>query len=336
MWAACNGHATVVELLLDAKADTALCDQVRISFQGMLTKARIATLCGCLQGRKTAVDWAENAKIQDLITGHGESIHSCTPTQVPHTDVTPVTATKPKRKSLPALPRMKSPSSIAAFPSPVPEFGTAQSNDSPDAKLFAQEQPMMVPPMKATSSHGGLLEECDAFTAQFAHATDRREVMRRHDKLLACLRGALELTEGEDYERVRELGEQLETLEQESAQLPLSEGDYLTLTEKHASLLQRTTAMCKEYQRARNGIMLVELGTKREELKKLDISCCQFRPGKLHSERVNSTSAHPLHIARPSSSGSDSLNDAGRAPRRSKVRATPEPVYDIPAAGGQR
>jgi hypothetical protein len=25
-----------------------------------------------LQGRKTAADWAENAKIQDLITGHGE------------------------------------------------------------------------------------------------------------------------------------------------------------------------------------------------------------------------------------------------------------------------
>jgi ankyrin repeat protein len=41
MWAARNGHATVVELLLDAKADTALCDQVRVSFQAMLTKACI-------------------------------------------------------------------------------------------------------------------------------------------------------------------------------------------------------------------------------------------------------------------------------------------------------
>jgi hypothetical protein len=240
-----------------------------------------------LQGCKTAADWAENAKIQALITGHGESINSCTPTQATYTAITPVTATKPKRKSLPALPRMKSPSSIAAFPSPVPEFGTAQSNDSPDAKLFAQEQPMMVPPMKATSSHGGLLEECDAFTAQFAHAPDRREVMRRHDKLLACLRAALELTEGEDYERVRELGEQLETLEQESAQLPLSEGDYLMLAEKHVSLLQRTTALCKEYQKARDGTMLVELGTKREELKKFDISCCQFRPGTMRSVGVN-------------------------------------------------
>jgi hypothetical protein len=209
------------------------------------------------------------------------------PVHVSHTDILVDTVTKPKRKSLPALPRMKSPSSIAAFPSPVPEFAAAQSNDSPDAKLFEQEQPMVALPMKATSSHGGLLDECDAFAAQFAHAPNRREVMRRHDKLLACLRAALELSEGEDYERVRGLGEQLETLEQESAELPLSEGDYLMLTEKHASLLQRTTALCKEYQKARDGTMLVELGTKREELKKFDISCCQFRPGTMRSGGVN-------------------------------------------------
>jgi ankyrin repeat protein len=32
MWAARNGHATVVELLLDAKADAALCDQVCVPY----------------------------------------------------------------------------------------------------------------------------------------------------------------------------------------------------------------------------------------------------------------------------------------------------------------
>jgi hypothetical protein len=44
---------------------------------------------------------------------------------------------------------------------------------------------------------------------------------------------------------VASLGEALHALQQESAQLPLSEEDYLTLLERRSALVQRVTDRCK-------------------------------------------------------------------------------------------
>jgi hypothetical protein len=56
-------------------------------------------------------------------------------------------------------------------------------------------------------------------------------------------------------------------LQQQSAQLPLSEEDYLTLPARHADLVQRVTDTCKELALAEEFTAVTVLGAKLSELR---------------------------------------------------------------------
>jgi hypothetical protein len=61
-------------------------------------------------------------------------------------------------------------------------------------------------------------------------------------------------------------------VEKQSAQLPLSEEDYLTLPARHADLVQRVTDTCRNLMKARDYAALGPLSAKLEELRALDLS----------------------------------------------------------------
>jgi hypothetical protein len=54
----------------------------------------------------------------------------------------------------------------------------------------------------------------------------------------------------EDFVLIGTLGTQLQQLEKESAQLSLSEEDYLTLADRHAALVQQVTDQCRNLKAA--------------------------------------------------------------------------------------
>jgi hypothetical protein len=75
-----------------------------------------------------------------------------------------------------------------------------------------------------------------------------------------------------DFVLVGTLGTQLETLQQQSAQLPLSEEDYLTLGDRHARLVQQLTDKCQELKADRAFARLSAVAAFLYKLKALDVS----------------------------------------------------------------
>jgi hypothetical protein len=76
----------------------------------------------------------------------------------------------------------------------------------------------------------------------------------------------------DDFELVASLGVKLQTLQQESAQLSLSEEDYLTLPARHGDLVQRMTGKCRELAKAQHFAALGTLSAKLKALRALDVS----------------------------------------------------------------
>jgi hypothetical protein len=74
-----------------------------------------------------------------------------------------------------------------------------------------------------------------------------------------------------DFVLVGTLGTQLQALQQQAAQLPLSEEDYLTLPARHADLVRRVTDACRELMKARDYAALGPLSAKLKELRALDL-----------------------------------------------------------------
>jgi hypothetical protein len=79
----------------------------------------------------------------------------------------------------------------------------------------------------AITAAAQLLTECERVIKEVAHAPQRRYLGQRIQALQAQYDDALAT---EDFEWVASLGPQLQALQQQSAQLPLSEEDYLTLS----------------------------------------------------------------------------------------------------------
>jgi hypothetical protein len=71
----------------------------------------------------------------------------------------------------------------------------------------------------------------------------------------------------DDFESVASLGNKLPALRRESAQLPLSEEDYLTLPTRHAQLVARLTDKCTELALTEEYAALGPLGAKLKELR---------------------------------------------------------------------
>jgi hypothetical protein len=71
----------------------------------------------------------------------------------------------------------------------------------------------------------------------------------------------------DDFEAVASLGMQLLALQQESAQLPLSEEDYLTLAARHAALVKSVHDKCTDLAEAEDYSAVTDLGVKLRELR---------------------------------------------------------------------
>jgi hypothetical protein len=107
------------------------------------------------------------------------------------------------------------------------------------------------------------LQKRAAFVPQRSDIRQRLQSLRsQYDAALAA---------AVDFVLVGKLGTQLKALQQQSAQLPLSEEDYCTLPAQHADLVQQVMAACRELMKARDYAALGPLSTKLKELKALDL-----------------------------------------------------------------
>jgi hypothetical protein len=98
--------------------------------------------------------------------------------------------------------------------------------------------------------------------------------MQRRD----VLRAQLDAAKG-NYEKICTLGESLEALNLEAAQLPLSEEDYLMLATRHAALVQRVEAKCQQLMESDFDDLLISLGGKLEKLQAVEIVASALIPG---------------------------------------------------------
>jgi hypothetical protein len=109
-----------------------------------------------------------------------------------------------------------------------------------------------------------LLVECERVLQQVACAPQRSAMTQRILTERSHLDAALA---ADDFEQVLALGMQLQSLQQESAQLPLSEEDYLTLADRHAALVLRVVERCTELALAKEFAEVTVLGAKLSELR---------------------------------------------------------------------
>jgi hypothetical protein len=119
------------------------------------------------------------------------------------------------------------------------------------------------------STGNDLPGECVKLLAELANAPARRDLDQRKGKVQAQFDAA---DAADDFLLVAKLGMQLQQLEKESAQLPLSEEDYLTLADRHAALVQRVTDQCKELKVAKDFVALAAVAEHLGALKAVDIS----------------------------------------------------------------
>jgi hypothetical protein len=133
-----------------------------------------------------------------------------------------------------------------------------------------------------------LLAECERILQQVAAVPQRRDLSQR----IQALQPQLKVAEAcDDFEQVVALGTQLQVLQQESAQLPLSEEDYLTLGDRHADLVRRVTETCRELTRLKDYAALGPLSAKLKELRALDLTGIPGMGGKQQQETAATATA---------------------------------------------
>jgi hypothetical protein len=115
-----------------------------------------------------------------------------------------------------------------------------------------------------------------AFEQQLAKAQAASSVAERRAAVEAKL-AALEAAADPDYAVVGHLLMEQQMLEQEAAQPPLSENEYLALAAQHATLMQGMRDMCSDLARAKQYGQLRELATQLTALKAVDTS--MLKPG---------------------------------------------------------
>jgi hypothetical protein len=116
----------------------------------------------------------------------------------------------------------------------------------------------------------GLTDQCAALKRLVAFVPQRSDIIQRQQSVRHQFETALEAAV--DFVLVGTLGAELKALQQQAAQLPLSEEDYLTLPGRHADLVRRVTDTCRELMRARDYAALGPLSAKLKELRALDLT----------------------------------------------------------------
>jgi hypothetical protein len=113
------------------------------------------------------------------------------------------------------------------------------------------------------------IQQCTAMLTDVANAPKRGDLIKKASALQGQYDAAL--AAATDFVLVGTLGTQLQALERQSAQLPLSEEDYLTLPARHAELVRRVTDTCRELMKARDYTALGPLSVKLKELRAVDL-----------------------------------------------------------------
>jgi hypothetical protein len=120
----------------------------------------------------------------------------------------------------------------------------------------------------APPPHVVLLGECGTVITQFAHVPTFRDAMQQRDALQREL-ATLDAADGEEIVRV---GTAHKAAIAAVLQQPLSEEDYLTLSGRHAALVQKVTVMGLEMADTGEFDAVELLGAKLNVLRKLDVS----------------------------------------------------------------
>lgn len=132
---------------------------------------------------------------------------------------------------------------LLLFPdaSPRPEQCEQQRSESTAASPSSSSEFRLYPNIDAAAA--ALEGQCANLLQQQEQAPARAEAMRRKEELQRQFDAAV--TAKADYLEIAEIGiAQLEH-EKESAQLPLSEEDYLTLESRHAALVLTVRDLCQ-------------------------------------------------------------------------------------------
>jgi hypothetical protein len=111
--------------------------------------------------------------------------------------------------------------------------------------------------------------EYELLVKQVTATAQRSEMSQRLAAAQAALAGAV--AEFADFDLISSLGKALMTLEEESAQLPLSEEAYLALPTRHAALVQQLTDKCRELAKARDFDALDRVAVQLETLTAMEV-----------------------------------------------------------------
>jgi hypothetical protein len=120
----------------------------------------------------------------------------------------------------------------------------------------------------APPPHVVLLCECGTVITQFAHAPALRDAIQQRD----ALQRELTTLDTADAEEIAKVGTAHKAAIAAVLQQPLSEEDYLTLSSRHAALVQEVTVMGLEMADAGEFDAVELLGAKLNVLRKLDVS----------------------------------------------------------------
>jgi formyltetrahydrofolate synthetase len=112
--------------------------------------------------------------------------------------------------------------------------------------------------------------ECDAVVSQFAHVPALRDAVQQRDGLqreFTALNAAKT-----NFKEIVRAGTAHKAAIAAVLQLPLSEEDYLMLADRHAALVHKMTAVCKELVEAEDFDTVTQLGAKLKQLKALEVT----------------------------------------------------------------
>mmetsp|Transcript_105151 Transcript_105151/g.206237 ORF Transcript_105151/g.206237 Transcript_105151/m.206237 type:complete len:367 (+) Transcript_105151:2690-3790(+) len=128
--------------------------------------------------------------------------------------------------------------------------------------------PHKVPP--ATAEEGAELRgECDTLNSQIKQVPPLRDLILQKGELEKERDAA---KSSNNYLALGKVGRALKMVVEQIAGMSVSEEDYVTLRDKHAALVERVEAKCRELAAAHDFDSLLLLAAKLEELKALDVA----------------------------------------------------------------
>jgi hypothetical protein len=163
------------------------------------------------------------------------------------------------------LPTVQPGTTIGAKAKPKASFGALLSLGA--AK--APEAPSKTDLDRLLNVVSALDEACVLLSKQVSQVPQRAEMTQRLENAQAQYDAAF--TAFADFPLITSLGAALVTMQQESAQLPLSEEDYLTLADRHAALVQRVKQGCLDLMKAKQFDNLAILNGRLRALDQLEL-----------------------------------------------------------------